>query len=181
LAGAAFKDQGVLTALTPFIPVLVDGDTEKGVLNRFSVSGFPHIRFVTPDGKEHGEVGGFVPTEEFLKSVQAATQSIGPIRYSKPYIKLMKAKAKLTKALAKEKYKDALKAIADIEKVGHEGPDLSAALKEKAKIAEVAAARLEEAKALLESAPDQAKSLLGKLKTEFKGLPAAEQAAELSR
>jgi thioredoxin-like negative regulator of GroEL len=180
LAGAAFKDQQVIQKLQSFVPILVDGDTEKDVTSRMGIQGFPNVRFLTLDEKKHGEVRGAVPTATFLKQVDAALASIGPIRLTKTYKKLLKSMSKLKKALSKDKFKDALKAIKAVEKIGHEGPDLEAARAAKTGIAAKGEEALAEAKAMLESDPKKGASLLKKIQKDFKGLDVAKMAKELA-
>lgn len=170
----------MIQRLSNFVCVIVDGDTEKEVCSKNGVQGYPDVRFMTLDGKTHAQVGGFVPVDQFLAQVDAALKSIGPIRPTKAYAKILKARAKLDKAVAKEKWKDALKAIDELEACKHEGPDLTAARRVKAELGEKASALLEEARSLLESDPKKAQALLKELAKDWKGLPAAEEAEKLA-
>ena len=180
MAGSAFHNAEILQKLQVFVPVLVDGDTEKDVCTKFSVSGYPHIKFVTAgDEKVHGTIRGAAPDSDVSKQIDGALQSIGPIRLSKAYSKLLKAQRALKKAQEKGDPKKVLRAVADIEKIGHEGPELDAALAAKAALVTKATAELEAAQALLESDAKAGQAALKKIKSTYKGLEVAEQAAEL--
>lgn len=179
LAGESLVDADVVKELQLYVPVIVDGDTEKETAQKYGVQGFPHIVFETLAGKKLGTVGGYVPTAEFLGKVRGATKAAGPVKFTKAYVKLMKASAALKTAMEKEDYPKALEAIEDIEGVKHSGSDLTAALAEKARIEGVATERLEAARKQMDTDAPEAKTQLRAITREFKGLPAAEQAKEL--
>jgi thioredoxin-related protein len=42
---------------------------------QFGTRAYPHIVFVNGDGKKIGEIGGYVPADEFLKRLDNITQS----------------------------------------------------------------------------------------------------------
>lgn len=163
-----------------YIPVFVDGDTEKEALSKYGVQGFPTLKFMDSQGTVTGEMRGRSPAG-LISASKAAVDSIGRLQLTKPYMTLLKETAKLNKAVAKKKYKDALKAIAKIEGLGHDGSGVKAAMQEKAKIQEVAQTRFDEAKSHLEGKPKKAKKLLKKLSKDFAGLELADEAAELAK
>lgn len=180
MAGAAFKDATfVQTVMNSFVPVLVDGDTEKEIVGKFSVNGYPHVKFVDTTEKSHGQIEGFVATNEALGKVQAAAKAAPQQRPSKDYKKIYAASQDLAKAMAKQKYTDALKAIQELEKAPHKGLDLLRAQVAKAEIVKIAQKELDEAKALIESKPDKAKSELMKISKTYAGLEIAEEAKKL--
>ena len=76
LASESFTDAEVVKALDGFTCVIVDGDVEKDICQKYGVRGFPNVRFVTTDDKELGVVGGYKPTAEFLAVVKSAIENI---------------------------------------------------------------------------------------------------------
>lgn len=118
-----------------------------------------------------------------IASAQNAVKKAGPARPSKAYVSVSKARAKLEKALAKQKTEETLEAIEAVEKAckeaKHLGADYEFAQAERAKVNERAAKELDEAKALQESDAAKAKTALGKIVKEFRGTPAAEEAKKL--
>lgn len=178
MASSAFNNEDLLKELENWVPVLVDGDVEKAVMEKFGVSGFPTVKFFSASEKPLGEMGDRSPGGIIAK-LQAGAKSLGKIQLTKAYSKLKKARASLDKALAKKgNYKAALAEIAEIEKIGHQGVDFQFAMKERAKIAEIAAKELEEAKGFIESNPAKAKTALAKIKKDFEGIPASEEAGK---
>lgn len=180
MARAAFSDEALVKSLADqhYIPVLVDGDTEKDVLQKFGVGGFPTLKFMDSKGTVTGQMGQR-SADALIRSAEAAAKKAGS-RFSKAYMTLVKADAKLQKAMAKEKYKDALKAIKSIEGVGREGSHSMKAAKIKTEIEETAQKRFEEAKSLIESKPGKAKGQLKKISKEFAGLDVAAEAKKLA-
>lgn len=166
--------------MNTFIPVLVDADTEKEVIQKFSVHGFPHLKFLDATEKSHGVISGFVDTSEALNKMRAAGKAAPQGRPSKEYKDIYKASLSLAKAMAKKKYADALEEIAKLGEFSHKGMDFEKAKIAKAEILVIAQKEFEEAKALIESKPDKAKSELTKFARTFKGLELAEEAKKLA-
>lgn len=171
----------MVKALDDFVPILVDGDTEKDVCRKFSVTGYPNTRFLDASGKELGTIGGYVPADGFLQRLEAArTQVEGEIplmpvrpRQSKPW------KA-VVDALGKEDYPGALKALGTIEKAKPGARELRAVARARERIAAAAKEALEKALALAdeEGKAQEALAALEKVAKDFKGLPEAKEAAD---
>ncbi len=177
----------MVQALEDFVPVLVDGDVEKDVCGKFGVNGYPNTRFLDASGKELGAVGGYVPTAEFLKQVQAARAKLGKeIKLTPAYAKLLKSRQAMDKALQKKDYAAALGAIQAIEKAKHEGPESRAAAKARGEITAIAQEALGKAEALAKDGKTkEALEAFQKAAKDFKGLPegpkAAQRATELQK
>lgn len=174
MAGSAFKDAEVVKLAGKFVPVLVDGDVDKGFGTEYGVSGFPNTVFADPKGKKISFVAGAVPTKEFLDLLKGALKKIGPVQVRKAVKELEDAAAALEKARQKSDWKATLRAVASIEKIKHEGPAMESARKAKTEAGEEAAKRLEAAKALVQEGKlPEARTALGKIASEFEGLDAA--------
>jgi hypothetical protein len=122
LAGSAFKNADVIEAMEHFTPILVDGDTEKGVVGDYGVSGYPHIIFANVKGETVSRVRGAVPTAKFLSEVESAKKKAKRGKGSKQYRALVKADAALTKALGRGKVKSTLAAAKNVTKVELDHP-----------------------------------------------------------
>lgn len=72
LAAESFTDDGIVSALEAFVPVLVDGEDEPDVVQRLDVAGYPDVRFVNTDGTALGHVAGYVPKAEFRSAIDEA-------------------------------------------------------------------------------------------------------------
>jgi hypothetical protein len=170
----------VVKALEDFVPVIVDGDVEKAACGKFQVSGFPDLHFLDASGKELGAVGGYVPTAEFLKEVQAARAKLGKeIKLTPAYAKLLKSRQAMDKALQKKDYAAALGAIQAIGKAKHEGPESRAAAKAREEITALAKESLEKAEALAtDGKTKDALTAFQKTAKDFKGLPEGDEAAK---
>lgn len=70
LAQDTFSNPDVRKALEPFVFVLVDGDVEKDVVQKFGVKGFPNLRFQTVDETELGTIGGYRKPAKFLEELR---------------------------------------------------------------------------------------------------------------
>lgn len=163
-----------------FVPVLVDGDVDKEFGTKYGVSGFPNTVFADPKGKKISFVAGAVDTKAFLAEVKAALKKVGPVALKKAAKDLEDAAQDLEKAREKKEWRPILKAVAAIEKIGHEGQALEAARKAKADAAEEAGKRLEAAKALkADGKVPEARSSLAKIASEFEGLDTAVEAKTL--
>lgn len=178
MARGAFSNEEVKKSLQLFVPVIVDGDVEKKVMDKFGVRGFPTVKFVTADEQEHGTLRDRSP-RGVMAIADQTLKTVGPIKLTKAFRNLMKSDAKLDKAIAKKKNKDAIKAINEIEEIGHKGVVFDKAMKEKKRITEVAEKQLAEAKGLMDESPGRAKTKLKKIARDFKGLEIADEANKL--
>ena len=180
LAREAFNSDQLVKDLELFVPILIDGDdpNEKKVMARYGVRGYPTLKFANAKGDVVGEMGQ--RTAAGLSASAKSAFDSAKVRLTKPFKKIMIARQKLTKAVAKGKHRDALKAIKDIEKVGHKGADLEIAKAEKKKIETLAKKQFDEAKAMVESKPAKAKRELKKIAKDFVGLPLADEAKKLA-
>ena len=176
MAGEAFKDKNTLKLLENFVTILVDGDVEKDVTKKFGVRGYPNTKFLGKKNKVLEDVGGYVPTGRFNGSIKSALKKNGKIKFKRKYKALMKANEKLAKALKKDQYKNALRAIAAIRKIGHVGPDLQAAEKHEAAIAAVAQERFAAAEKMEVDDPKRARQMFLKIKSTFDGIELAKEA-----
>ena len=181
LARGAFKSDELKKKLQQqhFIPVLVDADTEKDVVSKYSVRAFPTVAFTDPKGKEMNQFVGVKAAGAVMSSADAALKDMGPLKLNKSYIKLFKARMKLDKAVARKKTKDAIGAIQAIEAVDHQGLDYEYAQKIKKGYTAEAQKMIAEAKELMADKPSKAKSKLKKVTKTYKGLEVADEAARL--
>ncbi|MCA8961232.1 MAG: thioredoxin family protein [Planctomycetes bacterium] len=177
LAGESFVDPQVVAELTSFVPVIVDGDTEKATCQKYGVSGYPNIKFVTSDDKRHAEVAGYVDTKSFLAKVADAKKSIGEVKFDPKYVRYLSTSAK--KLHKEKKYHDALLTILEIQNSGADEKTVGQAAKLKEKIEKTATEALEKAKRVRENDPAAARKLFETIKKEFFGLEAAKEAAKL--
>ena len=162
-----------------YIPVLIDGDVEEKVIKKFGVGGYPTVKFTNSRGEVQAQMRDR-SARSLIAASKSAVKSMGGLRLTRPYQKLLQASSKLDRFMAKKRYRNALKAISDIEGVGHRGMHLERAHQEKEKIFEVAKERFDQAQTLLRSNPKKAKALLRKLSKEFSGLDVATEAKKLA-
>lgn len=182
MARDAFNSAEVVKEMANVVPVIVDGDMEQSTMEKYGVRGFPTVKFMNSKGEVISEL-----EQRTAASVIAGAQNVvkksAPIRPSKGYVPVYKARVKLEKALAKNKTTDVLEAIEAVEKAckeaNHLGSDFEFAQAERAKVNECAAHKLDEAKTLRESDAAKAKTALEKVVKEFPGTPAAEEAKKL--
>jgi flagellar hook-length control protein FliK len=178
LAGAAFKDAETVELLSNFTPILVDGDVEKEVVAKYNVRGYPNTLFANAKGEVVKTVTGAMETPAFRKAVEDALKDVGKPRPSKDYKTLSKAEEELNEALEKDKVKQALGAIAKIEKVGRDCSITDRALAAKKKLLDagleaVAAAE----KTFADGDADAASKALKSLLRDYKGADTVEDAA----
>lgn len=71
LQDKTLPDPAVKKALEGWNVVLVDGDSEEGkeVSTRYQVGGLPTTLFLDADGSEIHRLVGFVPAEDFVRSI----------------------------------------------------------------------------------------------------------------
>ena len=181
LAGSAFKDPEVVKVLSKFTPILVDGDTEKSVCEKYGIKGYPMTVFANVKGESAGPtIEGAVPKSQFLSKAEDFAKSIKAGKPSKDFKTLTDAKADLDAAQAKKDVAKSLAAIAKIEKVGRPGQILDAAVAAKKALLEEGRKKLDEAKAA--SAGDgkgAAVKTLKKLAADYKGTEIGDEAAKL--
>ncbi len=151
--------------------------------NKFEFKGVPTSFVLKPDGTEAKRIVGASSNKEIEDAVKAVQKDIGVGMALKVYQGYMACLEKGDAELAKDK-PDYQKAIAEYKKVaGLKGkvPDkfLEEAQTRLDKVNEIGAAKLTEAKETLTSDPAEWKKLLQKIRSDFKGLPVAEEAAEI--
>ena len=164
-----------------FVPVLIDKDTHADIARKYHVTGIPAVKFMKSNGDVVSGFVGAIPTAKVVATTEQALKEVGPIRYTKHYIKMVKADQKLTKAMKYEKYADAIKAIVAIEKIRHEGPELQNATKIRIDIEAIATERFDEAEELSGTSPKKAAILFKKIRKEFKGLTIADKAKKRAK
>ncbi|MEM7167709.1 MAG: hypothetical protein AAF581_19820 [Planctomycetota bacterium] len=148
-------------------------------MERFGVRGFPTLKFMNSKAEVMGDMT--IPSAGGLMAAsKGAVQKMGKIQLSEGYRTLMTESAKLEKAMAKKKYKRAIKSITAIEALGRKDPKSQQALEHKAQLTKQAEAKLEEAKGFIESNPKKAKSRLKRIAKDYAGLELAKQAKELA-
>ena len=148
----------MLKAASEFVPILIDGDVDKGFGKQWNASGYPHVIFASAKGKELGRVLGYVPAPQFLSQIQGALKKNGRVRLTKAARALEKADADLS-------------AVVAIEKIGHEGAALARAREARAAAENEAARRLALARELIEEGKlDEAKKLLRTFRSELAAL-----------
>ena len=73
LASESFNDPEVQELLKRLVCVIVDGDTEKDAQATLGADqGYPHVIFLSANGKKIGECVGYVPVDEFKQIVEQA-------------------------------------------------------------------------------------------------------------
>jgi thioredoxin-related protein len=78
LSEGSFHDEDVKRMLSQFVCVIVDGDTEPDALAALGANeGFPHIIFLSADGRQIGECKGYLPLDQFKPIVEAALAQAG--------------------------------------------------------------------------------------------------------
>jgi len=186
LAGSAFKDPDVVKVLSKFTPILVDGDTEKSVCEKYGIKGYPMTVFANVKGESAGPtIEGAVPKSQFLAKAEDFAKSIKAGKPSKDWKTLTDAKAELDAAQAKKDVAKSLAAIAKIEKVGRPCQIHDAALAAKKALLDEGRRKLDEALAAAnDEKKDAAVKALRKLAADYKGTEigdaAAKAAAELA-
>lgn len=182
MAGSAFKDAETVKILSKFTPILVDGDTEKSVVQKYGIRGYPNTVFADMKGEAAGApVTGAVPVEQFRAKAEEFAKKIKSGKPSKDYATLTAAKADLDAAQAKKDVAKALAAIAKIEKVNRPGSILDAAATAKTSLLEEGRKRFDAAKAAAEGeGRDGAVKELKKLATEYKGTDLGAEAAKIA-
>lgn len=153
-----------------FVPILVDGDVDKEFGREYGVSGFPNTVWADPRGKKVANVVGAVSTGEFFDKMKAAVKKIGPVNVKKQAKELDEAVEALAKAREKGDWRAALKQVAAIEKINHEGPGLEAARDAKKAAVEEGAKRLTAARDLQkEGKSADARTAATKVASDFAG------------
>lgn len=170
-------DSKVEEKLLSFVPVLVNGNTERKIAQQFSVDGYPNVQFVTADGKSHGSISGYVATDEFLSKTSSALAAIGDIKLSSAYVKYLNSMAK--KDYKEKKYRDSLLRVTELKQFGIDEKKMKKALNVREKIETFANKQLEKARKVHAENPRKAKKALEAIAKEFMGLPAAEEARKL--
>ena len=172
----------MVKVLSKFTPILVDGDTEKSIVEKYGIKGYPNTVFANVKGEAAGPpVTGAVPTAQFLAKAQDFAKSVKQGKPSKDWKTLTDAKADLDAAQAKKDVAKSLAAIAKIEKVGREGQILDAAVAAKKALLEEGRKRLDEAKAASAGdGKDAAVKTLRKLAADYKGTEIGDEAAKLA-
>jgi thiol:disulfide interchange protein len=66
----------VAASAARFVPVKVDGDKRPELKKQFSVSGYPTLVLLTPDGKEVGRVRGGVPYQLLISALDDAAAKV---------------------------------------------------------------------------------------------------------
>lgn len=181
MAGSAFKDAEVIKVLSKFTPILVDGDVEKDVKQKFHVNGYPNTIFADAKGEPVGTpIVGAVPVDNFLKQAEDFAKKIKSGKPSKDFTAIAAAKTEFDQAVAKKQIAAELVAIAKIEKINHAGPTLDEALAAKKLLLEDGRKRLDAAKeAAKGDGKDAALKELKKLAAEYKGVDVGTAAAKL--
>lgn len=181
MAGSAFKDPEVVKVLSKFTPILVDGDTEKSVCEKYGVKGYPNTIFADVKGEAAGAtIVGAIPTDQFLAKAQDFAKKIKSGKPHKDWKTLNDAKADLEAAQAKKDVAKSLAAIAKIEKVGRPGPILDAAVAAKKSLLEEGRKRFDAAQAAAAGdGKDAAVKDLRKIAAEYKGTDLGAEAAKL--
>ena len=67
----------MVSYLSKFNAVLVDGDTQQASTARFGVRGYPTVVFADREGNEVKRVVGAVPPAQFLNEARAAGEALG--------------------------------------------------------------------------------------------------------
>ena len=180
MAGSAFKDKKIVDLVKKsFTPILIDGDVNKKLGPAYGVSGFPMTVFTDRKGEKLTVAKGAVPKSKFQSLLEAAAKKAGPPKPSKDYATLEKQAIELRKSMVKGRTKNALRAIKKIEDVEVDCFFTDEAREAKEKIIAESDELLEKAKALMEADAAGAKKILTKLKSNYIGLDACNEAKDL--
>ncbi len=76
LASTDLADAENQKLLEPFVLVIVDGDQDRGALEKYGVNGFPHILFQNFDGTPLAELNGYHPGQ-FREQLEQAVARLG--------------------------------------------------------------------------------------------------------
>ena len=172
----------MVKVLSKFTPILVDGDTEKSIVEKYGIKGYPNTVFANVKGEAAGPaITGAVPTPQFLAKAQDFAKSIKAGKPSKDFKTLTDAKAELDTAQFQKNVPKALAAIAKIEKVNRPGTILDEAVAAKKALLDEGRKKLDEAKAAAAGdGKDAAVKTLKKLATDYKGTEIGDEAAKLA-
>ena len=180
MAGSAFKDRATVKLLQHFTPILVDANTEPDIKNKYGVRGYPTVAFATTKGEVVKSVVGYMATGQFLAAAKAAKKKAKTGKPSKAYKALTKAQAELDKALAANKTKSALAAIAKIEKVGRRGAILDSARATRADLLQRGSSQIAVAKKAIDAGKlEDAMTILRKVNMAYKGTSVGKEASKL--
>lgn len=170
----------MLKTVEKFVPVLVDGASDKEFGTTYGVSGYPMSVFADPKGKKVDVIEGYVETPQFLDQMKAALKKIGPVQLKKAAKELQDSAAVLAKAREKNDWKGVIRAALAIEKIGHDGREMQAARDGKKAAGAEGGKRFAEAKKLkAEDKLPEARAALVKIVAEFDGLDVAVEAKKL--
>ena len=182
VAEASFGDAEIADLASRFVPVMADAGKEKEFALARGLTACPTILALDPRGAEAARVEGVVHPAEVAAALRRALDRIGPVRLKRPARDLARAAEALARAREAGDWKGVLTAVARIESIGHEGPELEAARWSRKAAAAEAASRLDAAKKLLEDGRRQeARRVLAGIAREFVGLDEAFEAKCLLR
>lgn len=74
-----FADAEVIKASADFIPVKLDGDKKetRPLMQKYGVTGYPTILFLTADGEEIDRIPGYVNAQQFLAKMESVKSGKG--------------------------------------------------------------------------------------------------------
>ena len=71
LDNKVFSDQEVIKYLNEkFVVVKINGDSQRDVTEKYKVTGFPNLLFLTSEDEELGRIPGFLPKDKFLQECE---------------------------------------------------------------------------------------------------------------
>ena len=74
-----FRDPAIIERLDGFVKLHVDGDRYPEMVNSYSVSGYPTLVSLTPDGRELNRSVGFVPAAQLASHLDGVMARYTPI------------------------------------------------------------------------------------------------------
>ena len=68
-----YIDSAVIELSKSVVFVKIDAEVDSNLADKYSITGFPTILYLRPDGTEIDRIGGFLPPEQFLETVENYT------------------------------------------------------------------------------------------------------------
>ncbi len=180
-SGTAFKDTNCKKTLENYVLVIIDGEAEPEARKKFPSKGYPFVKFVNAAGERLCEIWESATPTVFEMAAGRGLGKHGQIRYSATYAREVIAADRIETALPLKEFREAIRCIAEIEKINHAGKLLTRAQVVKGELQAEARKRIAAAQQTQASNTANAKLALAAVAREFAGLPEATEADGLAR